>query len=362
MNRGVQRVWDQHAVKAVILGFGILGFLVLLFAMLSLVLPPVRQLAHDASSWAWGFSIEKFNQQRDDLTKQIADLNQRITDLQANKGATEADVEKLKQQVNELQVQLSLKEKQLQDLLASRQQPSAPSPPPPTDQPNQPVLPTSPQVLFFDDFNHGPSNGWLPVSGSWLGQAGGYTVSEGWSGDYYSYVAQGKTWDNYAVDVDLLDINPHSRFGIVVRADGAGDLAIFSVEGVDWYLGGWVCIRTVSSGVEQRCQEVPLRMSSQTHLRVEVIGNRIIAKIGGMKVSELTGGFPGRGMPGLHIVNADGLRFDDFKVTSISDFSDVGIAPMACLEIQRRSAASASARRGFQFLFYHGVSLQLGIR
>lgn len=323
MNLGAQKVWDQPAVKAVALGLAIFGLLVLLFVVLSLILPPVRQLADNTASWIWGLSIEKLNQQNDNLTKQIADLNQRITDLQAAKGSTQTDMEKLQQQVNDLQTQLNLKEKQLQDLLVTHPQPPTPSSPPPTNQPSQPSgLPTSAQVLFFDDFNNGPSKDWLPVSGTWVGQAGSYSVSEGWSGNYYSFVAPGKTWDNYAVDVDLLDINPNSRFGIVVRADGASDLALFSVEGVDWYLGGWVCIRTVSGGVEQQCQEVPLRMSSQTHLRVEVIGNRIIAEVGGMKVSELAGGFPTRGMPGLHIVNADGLRFDNFKVTAINGFSN----------------------------------------
>lgn len=348
-------MWDWPAIKAMVLGLGIFGFLVLLFFVLSLILPPVRQLAHDVSSWIWGGTgeIHKLSQQtddlnaqierqktelhaqdqeiarlqqellritaaNDDLNKQVSDLKQRLADLQATKETTQADLNKLQQQVNDLQVQLNLKEQRVQNLLIVCGQACAPGSSSSTNQPNQP---TSMNVLFFDDFNHGPSNGWSPVSGTWIGQAGGYTVNEGWSGDYYSYVAQGKTWENYAVDVDLLDINPNSRFGIGVRADGAGDLALFSVEGVDWYLGGWVCIRTVSSGVEQHCQEVPLRMSSQTHLRVEVIGNRIVAKVGGMKVGELTGGFPARGMPALHIVNADGMTFDNFKVTLIGDFS-----------------------------------------
>jgi len=132
------------------------------------------------------------------------------------------------------------------------------------------------------------------------------------------------------VDVDVENISANSTFSVMARTmDVDNFVGFYSLAknslGFDWQGGGWSCLGGQLNGKPEVCpfeNRVKLSLPSSTHIRLEVIGNQAVVFVNGLKVKEITGGFPSHGMPGLYIGgDPQGLVFKNFKVTLINGFS-----------------------------------------
>lgn len=347
------------SVQPVLAVFAVVGVILLLMLGLALAVPPVKNLARSL----FASDIHTLQGQVSDLQAQVSRLNgslqtaqadnrslqqqvqsltsvknqgdqlisqlqDQIRQLQSAKGTTQGTVDRLQQQVNELQSKINVKDKQIQDLQAQLGIPTSGGSTGPTTLGGTTPPATNNPVVFVDDFNAGKKSNWSSTSGNWAARVGSYTLVG--SGKGYTYIATGKTWDNYAVDVDVLNVVPGaafspsggSVFGIIARAQSDADLAMFYAENY-WQGSGTTCLMTIQGGQSRNCSQNRSSrfIPSTAHFRIEVVGNTMVAFMNGIRIGQMTGGFPPQGMPGLYVEDGQGMSFDNFTVTLIDRFS-----------------------------------------
>lgn len=256
----------------------------------------------------------------DDLREQINNLLDQIDQLQSDLNTSQFNVSKLQQDIQDLRDEINTKDKHiavLQERLGNNPDPVDPNRDPGVT-PNNPENP----VIFYDAFDHGLAGNWSTL-GNWTTSGGVLTANESRRGQYYSFIKDGLRWDNYAIDVDVKNINDGNMFSIVFRGLDPSNHARFSVVGGGFTYGPYYCFtvhRNGSSTCNSR-QRIKSKLPSNAHLRIEVLGNQAIALLDGIPIARFSDSFSIQGMPGLYIYDVDGLVFDNFRVTLIESFS-----------------------------------------
>jgi len=181
------------------------------------------------------------------------------------------------------------------------------------------------EVLFFDDFEEGPDPAWGAASGTWVGTGDGkYTIQEReWDANAFTYVVEGTSWRDYAVEVDVIGANKYwgdeQYVGVVVRAlDDRNKILLINEY------RNWLCWYVYRNDRAEECVggAVHPGLPDSAHIRIEAVGDTIAAYVNGVKRTTLK--LKGedaelfkQGMPGLYIRYNLGVVFDNFKVISL---------------------------------------------
>jgi len=183
-------------------------------------------------------------------------------------------------------------------------------------------------VLFLDDFEDGADPAWSAASGTWIVRGGRYTIEEGDSVWFNTYVKTNgsRFWRNYAVEVDVFDATAGWQGGIIVRAqDDRNKVMLRFQHDHNLSLNIWI------DGRSRRCEDAIVHpgLTAKAHIRVEAVGNRYTAYVRQGDEGELIKRvwcedetFT-QGMPGLALYNKDWQSwlgepaYDNFKVISL---------------------------------------------
>ncbi|MCR4405044.1 MAG: hypothetical protein NUW06_07230, partial [Candidatus Acetothermia bacterium] len=171
------------------------------------------------------------------------------------------------------------------------------------------------EVLFFDDFEDGPDPTWGAASGTWIGtDEGGHTIQEhGWEGEACTYMVEGASWRDYAIEVDVTGVNKEgwsstgvwrSQYvGVIIRAlDDQNKILLINEY------RNWLCWHVYRKGQVEACVggKIQPGLPDRAHIRLEAVGDTIAAYVNGVKRTTLK--LKGedvelfsQGMPGLYI-------------------------------------------------------------
>ncbi|OGF54953.1 MAG: hypothetical protein A2Z21_02850 [Candidatus Fraserbacteria bacterium RBG_16_55_9] len=179
-------------------------------------------------------------------------------------------------------------------------------------------------MLFFDDFEgNRPNSAWAAGSGTWSIEGGFYVVPQHWA-DAYTYVLtpDSTSWQDYAVEVNVINAHRTYRAGIVVRAQDHLN-KIFLM----WQNDSWLCWIVVKNNRGSDCMgQVGPGLTDTVHLRVEVVGDTYTAYVNGIKRTSIQDTTFRKGMPGLMVQNREWIAFDNFKVESLEPGTPTTIA------------------------------------
>jgi len=182
------------------------------------------------------------------------------------------------------------------------------------------------KVLFFDDFEDGPDPAWSAASGTWIVRGGVLTLEEEkdvWM-NIYVKTSSSLLWEDYAIEVDILDGDKVWEGGIIVRAqDDQNKMMLKWQHDHNLSLGVWI------NGDWERCDDAIVHpgLTAKAHVRVEAMGDTYTVYVRQGEQGDLIkrlwckdGTFT-HGMPGLALRNkgwhGGNAAFDNFKVISL---------------------------------------------
>jgi len=190
----------------------------------------------------------------------------------------------------------------------------------PTSSPRPPSTPTPTRIpmltpLFFDDFNDGTADGWIPTAGNWTVKNGEYSQSST-GGVFWSWAGD-TNWTDYSFGAKVRFLSPQKEASFGIRSPDSNNVYYFCLAGGAKVL----TIAKIVNGQETyNVRRSPWTAEMNRWYRVEVVvrGNNMKCYLDGALIFDYTdASIPRRGRIGLRTYYTH-AHFDEVLVSAIA--------------------------------------------
>ncbi len=174
------------------------------------------------------------------------------------------------------------------------------------------LLPIS--TVFFEDFNDGTADGWIPTGGNWVVENGEYSQSNT-GGVFWSWAGD-TNWTDYSFSAKVRFLNPQKEASFGIRSPDSSNVYYFCLAGG----ANALTIAEIANGQETyniRTSPWTAEMNRWYEVEVVVQGDNMKCYLDDDLVFDYTdSGIPSRGRIGLRTYFTH-AHFDDILVTAL---------------------------------------------